>query len=686
MPEVMKTPAALSGEIQKSQITRTAEGLYAYDDDAALKLVIDDFARADGYMDQEQWAAQWLESEIILQSPRDGSTQVATGGSRIPRFTLSNHISSIVPKMTGGLFYDPVYFQLIPRLGTTEDITDAKRAIFRAQLDETSFKEEVEIGLEQMAHLGTGIWMRGWISDTETTFKYVRKADPTQVKTSATTHVIHTEDSDSHVKTPVQKIIERPFFKWIDLKHVVVDPGCRRGNIQKAKWAGVRDYPTYSDLDKLRSQPGYDIPTDEELDKLFYPPERQPADQPAQTEQLPGNLRAWIQSALPRNVDTSSDPHERPIMRLQRWDKGKVIEVLQAGAGSILIRNEANPFGKLPFYSSNWRNLPNSFYGQGLGKLIGSDQRVEEAVLNAALNILGYSVKPSYIRKKGLNAPTQQIRQSLGGIIDVDDDVDKAFKIMELPKVPGEAWMAIENAKTSAATTSGANEQVIQGAAGSAGKATGMRSGTGAAAVVQANASRLDGPVERFINQVFVPFLYDLDEMNNDLLPTSVIREILGEEIGKQFEVDHIEYRNAVLDYDVLAGAHLGAVQKMLGALPFYMQMLNSPALIQKMTDEGYEIDAVALTKQFADLTGTSTSGIIKKMAPQKQQQVQANSPAAIQQQKNEAAGQMQDKKFAQEQQLEEQRQLGKAAGEQTRTLLEHSLAQEINPEEGLRA
>ena len=92
-----------------------------------------------------------------------------------------------------------------------------------------------------------------------------------------------------------------------------------------------------------------------------------------------------------------------------------------------------------------------------------------------------------------------------------------------MPPVPGEAWSFIQQAQSSAAATSGANEQVVQGAGGMSNKSTGMRSGTGAAAVVAANASRLDGPTGRFVRQVFVPWLYIMDELNNDLLPTSVM-------------------------------------------------------------------------------------------------------------------------------------------------------------------
>jgi hypothetical protein len=687
MPDFQPTPPAQSGEIQQSQVHKTEEGVYLFDDQAALKLIVDDIARCDQFMEQEQWAGDWLDADILVQSPRTGNAGAITTRTRVPRFTLSNHLSTIVPKAMQGLFYESPYFQLKPGPNADPDIVEAKKQVAHAQLKDMNFPEEVERGFEQMALLGTCIFMWGWLDDTKKVPHYEAEGKKEEIKGAFSTKKVHTAASLKRKKTWITKEVHRPFFKQIDIRHVLVDTSLAVGDITCAKHVTLRDYNTFSDLNKLRGQEGYTLPSEAELLSLFFPPKRESADPPNNTETLPANLRAWIQHATPRNMESSSDPLHHTIVRYQRWDNEKVIEILQCNGRSLLIRNECNPFGKIPFYSCNWRNLPACFYGQGLGKLIGMDQRVEEATLNAALSILGYAVKPSYIRKRGLNAPTQQIRQSLGGIIEVDDDVDKAFRIMELPKVPPEAWQVIGISQASAQETSGANQQVSLGSGASGVKTTGMRSGTGAALVGQAAASRLDGPVERFIRQVFVPWLYQLDELNNERLPAMTLAEILGKEISQEVaeSVDHVEYANTVLDYDVLAGAHLGAVAKMLQAMPFYMQFLNSPALMQKMTEEGYEIDAVDLVKQFSDLTGTRYTGIVKKMAPEKQAQAQANSPAAIQQKQAQAASALEDKKFQNEQKIEEQRQLGKAAGEQNRVLLEHAMAQEINPEAGLQ-
>jgi hypothetical protein len=438
-----------------------------------------------------------------------------------------------------------------------------------------------------------------------------------------------------------------------------------------------RDYATYNDLNMLRDVEGYNIPEEAVLRALF-------ADKPTSgpdnlTMTIPEGMMGYLQHAVPRSYKTSSDPNTSPIEVLERWDNEKVIVILCCNGHNILIRNEENPYGKIPFFSFNWRNIPDCFYGQGLGLLIGSEQIVEQGVTNLALDLLAYGLQPTAVRKKGFNTPTQNIRWRQGGIIDVEEDVDKAFKFLQMPPVPGEAWQFIAQAQSTGASTSGANEQVIQGAGAAGIKTTGMRSATGAAAVIQANASRLDGPTGRFIRQVFEPWLYQMDELNNVLLPTSVIRDILGDELGEPFLVDHIDFREAKLEYEVLAGAKLGAKKEMAQALPIIIQLLNNPTFVANANDAGYQFDAPAIFKAFTDAAGWKFSqNFLRKMTPEEKQRHDANSPAAIAAAQQASAEKMQQIKYEQEQKLEQQKQLGKAGNEAYRAAIEKATQPEL--------
>lgn len=667
------------GEITSEHMHKDSDtGAYLYDDEAALKLVIDDAARADNYANINQWSSAWTESDIILQSPRQSSA--FDGGNvsqaNVPKFTLSNHISSIVPKVIEGLFYEDPPFLLRPRPGTSPDVTRAKTALFSAQLWDMRFRTQVQRGAEQMALLGTTIFKWGYLEHDQNTKKVRRKTSQAILNTTIPTPAIDTPDSDDFEVFVEAVKISRPWIKFCDIRTVLVDPGCRVGDIREAKWIIYRDFVDFDSLNNLRDVPGYDIPNELDLRAMFLSGPSVGSDNITLT--IPEGMRGYLQHALPRSFKTSADPQQWPMELLERWDKDKVIVVLSFSGRNILLRNEANPYGKTPFFSANWRDIPDSFYGQGLGQLIGAEQIVEQGITNLALDLLAYGLQPTAVRKKGFNVPTQMTRWKQGGIIDVDDDVDKAFKFLTMPPVPGEAWQFLQQAKASAQETSGANEQVMMGAGSAGVKTTGMRSGTGAAAVVQANASRLDGPSSRLIEQVFEPWLYQMDELNNLLLPTSVLRRVLGEELGKAYMGDHIDFRNAKFEYEVLAGSHLGAKKEMAQALPVIIQLLNNPTFQKSVNDAHYQFDAVAIFKAFTDAAGWKFSqDFLKPMTQEQMQRYEANSPAALQAQQLKAQQGMQQQKFQQDQVLEDQKTLGKAGAEALRAATEHSLNME---------
>ena len=678
-------PAPLINEENVTLDEKT--GTWEFDDRAAVKLVLDDTATADNYLNINQWAAGWTLADTLYQSPAAGSAFDGgiIGQANVPKFIVSNHISSIVPKLMGGIFYEDPPFTLRPLPGTSQEIVRAKTALFSAQLGEMKFEEEAERALDQMALLGTCVMKWGYLEFKKKQKKYIRKA-PQIVETSPLDQkptLIDTPDSDEVVIQYIEKLYSRPWIKYCDLRSILIDPGTRVGDIRNAKWVVYRDYANYTDLDTLRGVEGYDIPDEYILRDFFLHGVSSGGDNIALT--IPEAMRGYIQHAVPRNYKTSANPLEHSMEILERWDHDRVIVVLSFNGHNILIRNEANPYGKLPFFSANWRNIPDAFYGQGLGLLIGSEQLVEQGVTNLALDLLAYGLQPTAVRKKGFNTLTQNTRWGQGKIIDVDEDVDKAFKFLQMPPVPGEAWQFIQQAQASAASTSGANEQVVQGAGAAGIRTTGMRSGTGAAAVVQANASRLDGPDGRFIRQIFIPWLYQMDELNNDLLPTSVLRQTLGEELGETFKVDHIEYRNAKIEYEVLAGAHLGAKKEMAQALPLIMQLLNNPTFVQNVTDGGYMFDGIAIFKAFVDAAGWKFSqDFLRKMTNEEKQKHDANSPAALQQNQLQAQKQSQLSQFQHDEQMEDAKQLGKAGAEVLRQTTEHALTNmEVEGEPG---
>src|SRR5882672_8238443 len=75
-------------------------GTVQFNDQAAIKLVLDNAEIADNFININQWASGWTMADLLYQSPiggdGNGLNDVAT--SAVPKFMVSNHISAIVPK------------------------------------------------------------------------------------------------------------------------------------------------------------------------------------------------------------------------------------------------------------------------------------------------------------------------------------------------------------------------------------------------------------------------------------------------------------------------------------------------------------------------------------------------------------------------------------------------------------
>lgn len=654
------------------------------EDDASLKILKQDTERGESDKFYKDMTQQWTVSDQLLQQPWLTNYYYNPGKSNIPRYTLSNIIDVVTVKIHDALFFDDPPFMLRPNPKIDQKVMWAKQVVLATQLREMDFDIEADKGWFQCAHLGTQIYKYGWEDREEKQPVYKRKADPEEVDTPLGTKSVDTPESDEFelVMEPVE--VHRPWLKWRDLRYLLVAPTWSEGDIRKAAWVIDRDYPTFAELDVLRNVPGYEIPSRDELEELFFPPEG--GEDPAAgsvDERRPIQMRAWIAHAEGREVNDTADPLGNKIELLERWDKYRVTVALRNKWGYLLIRNElhgnvddsGNP--SIPYLSSNWRNLPANGFGQGLGQLIGPDQQVEKGTLCAYLDILSFVAKPSYVRQKPLNQPGQNEVIDLGKIISVEGPVNEYMKLLEQPKIDGNLINAIEGAKSSAASTSGANELLAQGNTVGGGRATGMRSGTGAQEVGQAQAGRLDGPLVKFVRQVLIPFLYIADRMNAERLPTRTLRNYLDKDT-KDYMVDHIAWRNAKPDYEILAGTALGARKQMASFAPQLAAIIGSPAIMQAADNANLVFQVENYLNFLADLAGYKYVNPFFRQRTTQEKQEQMQKANAAQQMKNSGAMQLEALKQQGTAQNINDTQIGKAANE----VLRHSLEAEFSDEE----
>jgi hypothetical protein len=353
------------------------------------------------------------------------------------------------------------------------------------------------------------------------------------------------------------------------------------------------------------------------------------------------------------SVNVSPDLLMRKLEVLEYWDKKRKILVIDR---KKKIYSGPNTFGVIPFLSANWWNRPRAFYGMGLGLIVGQNQRVDQGSINAILKILSFGVNPIYLRKRDSNAPTQMIRTGLGKILSVDGEVDKAYKLLETPKVPPDVWAALAESEKATESSSGADAQLVQGS--SAGPRSSMgRTAGGAAQLGQASATRLDGPLDNFIEQVFKPWLYILDGLVFEYFSDAEIFAILGEEQGKDFELDLQAYHDSVIEYETLAGASLAAKRTMSQSMTLISQIFENPTIQENLADINEEyIDFKRILKMWMESSEWKDfNDIVKPMTQQMKDKRQQKSQAAQQQSKLATQQQMSQQNFSQKQQLQQE-------------------------------
>lgn len=655
------------GQIDLASVKSPSEVL----DDAALQITVQDAANTESWLQSHFWGIRWREADALYQSPPG---IIMWEGTSLPRANMNRYVvaetvNTIHEQILNGLFYETPAFVLRPRPNEDQNTTRAITSLLSIQLDEIQVREEVDWGIHSCLLFGTGIWKWGYenFSEKVSTFKRVGNDLSVQGPQPQAPVTIPTEESLEFEEVEEDRDIFRPTFENKDIRFVLVDPGCKVPDIRKAKFVIDRMYLTYHDLIKLKDEQyiskdpktgkkvlvqRYNLPSEEEIKSWFEAP-KDTAAQPDPSVATSAQNNSVIHHAAPRFNKTTEDPLNEPLEVLERWDNNKVITVIQRVK---CIRNEPNEYRCIPFLSCNWWNIPDAFWGLGLGRVIGVEQRIQAGLINACLDLANLIVNPMFVRSKGANIETQQIRQRIGGIITADGPTKDALTMLEQPSIPNEIIQQIGMSESRVERASGASQAFTSGATTS--KAGAARSGTGAAAMINATMSRIGATAEVFVRQVFEPFLYKMHELNKRKTPISYIQTLLGDKMGEAYtKFDPQNFMNAKVDFDVLAGSHLAAKAQMAQSLFMMIQLFESPQLLAQLNDISQGVvDIEELFHMVHDISGWKNYyKVVRQMTPEEKARQDAKSQAAQAQSKLGTQMTLNNQTFQQKQQMIDQ-------------------------------
>jgi hypothetical protein len=619
-----------------------------YGDPAALALVVQDSERAENEMNRRSWIMQWQESRDLYSSIYTPNywPGTQTQSASVNFFTVATAVNGINPQILAGLFYENPPFITQERSGTTAQAARAVGALLGFQLEDINFREELRLGTMNFLLFGTAMFQEGWEKYTKER-KIVKRKNPTIQVPSTVPGAKDISISDDELEVEViEEVIDRPTFEHIvNLREILVDPGLEVPDVRKAKYVVRRRYMTWDDLDKLRDREGYDIPSREELLKLFLPPMESVESNPQQE----GNRNPlWDARAEAPWEVTTADPFQKPLEVLERWDNKTYIVVLQK---KVVIYNDKNIYGKIPFLSVGWWDNPGAFWSMGLGKTIGTEQRIQTGITNLVMNIANLKLNAPLVRVRGKSVPTQSIRIGPNKMIEVDNQGD--LTPLKFGEPVQEASELFGMSQSRVSEVSGNNSITSQGQAGPSGHSNLARSSAGASLLGQGASNVISESIDKLANQVIVPFLYDMQEMNSMMLPYSQLDYIMSQELKHEYVEqggDLIDILNAKVKFAILAGSKMMSRRNMAQGLPLLAQFLSNPEIMQQLAVEGKKIDVNELVRMYFEASEwKNMNDVVVPMTPQDLQRQQARSQAAMQQSKGFQQSQLLQQKAQQQ-------------------------------------
>ena len=677
LPEPVRNPhEAITSDEAKAFLG----GDNTWGDSVSLALVVQDAERAEQAENTKQFILGWTQSRYLYESQHSPrywpGTQIEAAS--IPFFTVATAVNGIVPQVMSGLFYENPPFITQERPGTTAQAARAASALLGYQLDDLDFATELELGIQNCLLFGTSMFQWGWEKYTRER-KIVKRKTPAVVIKSTVPGAPDTRISTGELEEEIiEEVVDRPTFEHIEnLREVLVDPGLNVPDIRKAKYVIRRRYMTWEDLDKLRDREGYDIPSREKLLSLFMPPQ-EPVE--ANTQEEGGRNPLWEARAEPRWEETTADPFQKPLEVLERWDNNTYIVVLQK---KLVIFNGKNEYGKIPFLSTHWVRIPGAFWGLGLGRMIGSEQRLQMGVTHLLLDNASLNLQTPLVRVRGKSVPTQSIRIGPGKIIEVDAQGD--ITPLQRPAPVPEAGELLAMSQNRVDTVSSANPISSLGQAGSSGHSNLARSSAGAQGLMQGASSHISEFIDRLARQVLIPLLYEFQEMDRAMLPESQLEFIMSDELKHVYldeegkPGDLIDILNARVKFDILAGSKMSTRRNMAQVLPMLSQFLANPAIIEQLALEGKKVAVDELIRVWFETAEMKDIGdMIVQMTPQDLQRQQQMSQGGMQNQKF----QQQQALAAQKEQAQSQQADAENIARASRDVLRLGFKQAVEPEE----
>ncbi len=656
-----------------------------------LALVTQAWIEAQEYFGQEaSYKLEYAACDLVYRSPRaysfwEGSFVLEPN---LRFFDVATQVNATIAQVMGALFAEDPPLVVMPGPNTSPESARAKGVLFGRLMKEAGpwsaanadrmpglrhgFKEEFKRGVEAWALKGT-FAARVYTTEEE---QCVERREPSEIAIGHAGAPGAKQPTARKIGAPkitrTYKTVKRLKFEFIDLASedcIVWNPDAKGGDIRLAKVVIQRRMVDFYDLQALALDPRYNIPgarlpegyeldpNDDEqvardehdqeiivggslIDLFFAPAETANQKATPQAAQMQQSLRGTIHQAKPESA-VHVNPLRNRLEILEYLDQqtGHCITVLDQ---KVVIRSGDAGF----FYlSANYWNLPNAMLGLGVGQIGANNQQLNQWIVNSALKVMAISLNAPHLAPDTIGQTPRVLRIGAGKVMTVTEQafVAGGMKLLDTAKVDPSVWAVLQESTKRAESATGADSLLVQGS--TQGPRAGMgRTAGGSNIMAGAAQTRLDGPMDNLIQQVFLPFIAAMDWFVFHFMDDAEIKQILGEELGKSFlegdpdtgakPFDWQDFRTGKFDYDVLLSAKLAALRVLAQQLVLIFEYGMNPEMQQFLADvHGTTIDLQTIYKlllQVAHCSPGMANQIIRKLNPkeearnEKRQQMQA--------------------------------------------------------------
>lgn len=634
--------------IRPSQVTISDGGVEEpeFDDDAIASLIYYNYGLARNYLESNAWLMDWQETDLLYQSPERDRNQrnQQNRPPRIQSFIIWRNTNVMRRQLKRAVFADQDCFVLRAmrkrKKGNTERYIDQWMALLRALNKRANFVYNAKLVADSQVLQGTGIGRPGWEERTYIKWSRKRKVPQPEVQLPVGgTKKINTRESDEMELVPSTVTESWPIFEYRKLGTTFFDPRWNTPNRPdlSSKFVIDADYVNFRDLQQMRRLSCYrNIPDESTLKAYFLLNPNGDAPTPGQMYDALTAQGSTATHAEGMNRDMSFDPFDRPLMVLEMTTEERIGAIVGYEGRWLTIRNEKRKITRgIKHMTANWSNIDNAGYGIGIGRINTPDQRIQGGVITEALKMLAYPMSAPIMIRRGDNAPTQNVITNFGRFWPVDiepgGDVRKAAMYMPVPEIPADAWKFIAYSQQDSQDLSGANSTFAQGNLGGPGSSA-ARTATGASRIASMSDANLSDPVDALAEGIIIPWIKYLMEMVKTKMPLAEIREILSDDFDDEIieAIDMEQFLDADFDVEVLAGQKLAAKQGILQMIPFFLQIVQQPQLLEYLHQRGETIEFKAIMDVFLQLSElVGQPDFFRPLTLEEKQSIQNTNPGA---------------------------------------------------------